>query len=280
MFKNGLVLEGGGTRAIYTSGVLDAFMEYDITFPYVIGVSAGSCNGASFLGKCKKRQHDITIDYSGDQRYMGIKNLLKTGEYLGGEWIFNELTYDIAPLDYDTFEKSNAVFCCVTTNALTGKPEYFYPKTLRPRGCTEIRASCSLPIATKGVEIDGITYFDGGLVDSIPLKKALDDGCEKCVVIMTQHKGYEKKAMNPKTKKLLKKYPLVGEAVANRHIMYNEQLKYVYDMKKNGKALVIQPHTPLNCSTLEKDKTKLEAIYQLGYKEGLKQIEKVKEFIK
>lgn len=280
MFRNGLVLEGGGTRAIYTSGVLDAFMENDITFPYVIGVSAGTCNGASFLGKCKGRQHDITINYSGDKRYMGLRNLLKTGEYLGSDWIFNELTYDISPLDQDAFDNSKAVFCCVATNALTGKAEYFYPESLRPRGCIEIRASCSLPIATKGVEIGGITYFDGGLVDSIPLKKAFDDGCEKCVVIMTQHKGYEKQPMNPKTKKLLKKYPRVGEAVVNRHIMYNEQLKYVYEMENTGKAFIIQPHTPLNCSTLEKDKSKLEAIYQLGYKEGLKQIDKVKEFLK
>jgi predicted patatin/cPLA2 family phospholipase len=280
MYKSGLVLEGGGTRAIYTSGVLDAFMEHNITFPYVIGVSAGSCNGASFLGKSIHRQHDITINYSGDKRYMGLGNMLKTGEFLGSEWIFNDLSYDISPLDQDTYDKSNSVFCCVVTNAQTGKAEYLYPDSLRERGCAEIRASCSLPIATKGYEIGGQLYFDGGLVDSIPLKRAIDDGCQKSVVILTQHKGYQKQPINPKLQKAFKKYPKIGEVAVNRHIMYNKQLEYVKDMQKQGRAYVIQPSTPLNCPTLEKDKAKLESIYQLGYTKGLKVIDEVKEFIK
>lgn len=279
MYSNGLVLEGGGSRAIYTSGVLDAFIENDITFPYVIGVSAGSCNGASYLGKCKRRQHDITINYVNDKRYMGIGNMLKSGEYLGCDWIFGELSYDVYPLNQEEFEKSNAAYCCVVTNAKTGKAEYLYPKTLRPRGCQEIRASCSLPVVTKGYEIGGELYFDGGLVDSIPLKRALDDGCEKAVVILTQHKGYVKKPMNQNITKLMKKYPLVGKAICNRHNMYNQQLEYVAEMEKQGTAYIIQPHTPLGCSTLEKNTVKLESIYQLGYNQGLKHIESVKAFL-
>ncbi|MFR5876857.1 MAG: patatin family protein [Eubacterium sp.] len=279
MYRSGLVLEGGGTRAIYSSGVLDAFIEKDITFPYVIGVSAGTCNGASFLGKSLHRQHDITINYSGDKRYMSLSNMLKTGEYLGSEWIFNELCYDISPLDQDAFDKSNSVFCCVVTNAKTGKAEYLYPDSLRPRGCPEIRASCSLPIATKGCEIGGELYFDGGLVDSIPLKRALNDGCQKAVIILTQHKGYIKQPMNPKLKKVFKKYPKIGEAVVNRHIMYNNQLAYVKEMQEQGLAYVIQPTVPLDCGTLEKSKAKLESIYQLGYRQGLKAIDEVIDFI-
>lgn len=281
MFKPGLVLEGGGTRAIYTSGVLDAFMDNDITFPYVIGVSAGTCNAASFIGKSYRRQHDITINYVNDKRYMGFRHILTKGEYLNSDWIFNELSYDICPLNQDEFDKANATFCCVVTNAKTGKAEYLYPKTLRPRGCPEIRASCSLPGATKGYEIGGELYFDGGLVDSIPLKRAIDDGCLKNVVILTQHKGYQKQPMgNDKMKRLFKKYPMIGKAILNRHNIYNEQLKYVYEMEKEGKALVIQPHTPLNCSTLEKSTAKLESIYQLGYKNGTDAIDKVKEYLK
>lgn len=278
MYKSGLVLEGGGTRAIYTSGVLDAFMENDITFPYVIGVSAGTCNGASFLGKSLHRQHDITINYSGDKRYMSIKNMLRTGEYLGSEWIFNDLSYDLSPLDQDTFDNSNSVFCCVVTNAKTGKAEYLYPDSLRPRGCPEIRASCSLPIATKGCEIGGELYFDGGLADSIPLERALDDGCQKAVVILTQHKGYHKSPMNPKLKKAFKKYPKIGEAIVNRHIVYNRQLEFVKKMQEQGLAYVIQPSAPLDCPTLEKSKAKLESIYQLGYKKGIKVIDEVRAF--
>ena len=149
MYSCGLVLEGGGNRSIYTSGVLDAFIENNITFPYVIGVSAGSCNGASFLGKMLHRQHDIMLNYANDKRYMGVGNMLKNGEFLNADWIFNDLSYDIYPLNQNNFENSGAVFCCVVTNATTGKPEYLYPKSLRKRGCEEIRASCSLPGATK-----------------------------------------------------------------------------------------------------------------------------------
>lgn len=279
MYSSGLVLEGGGTRAVYSSGVLDAFIENDITFPYVIGVSAGSSNGASFLGKCKGRQHDIFIKYVNDKRYMGMNNLIKNGEYMGYDWIFGELSYDIMPLNQEEFENSGAVFCCVVTNAKTGKAEYLYPKTLRPRGCAEIRASCSLPIVTKGCEIGGELYYDGGLVDSIPLERAFDDGCRKAVVILTQHKGYVKQPVNPKMTKLMKKYPMVNMAIQNRHIMYNQQLEYVEEMEKRGLVYVIQPHTPLNCSTLEKNAVKLESIYRLGYQNGLKHIEGVKTFL-
>lgn len=279
MYKNGLVLEGGGSRAIYTSGVLDAFMENNITFPYVIGVSAGSCHGASFLGKCIHRQHDLLINSVRSNKYMSINNVINHGEYLGGDWIFNELSYDIYPLDQDAFESSGGVLCCVVANAKTGKAEYLYPKTLRPRGCPEIRASCSLPFVTKGMEIGGELYYDGGLVDSIPLERAFDDGCEKCVCILTQHRGFQKKPVNPKAARLIKKYPKIGEAIVNRHIMYNKQLEYVHKMEEKGLALVIQPSTPLNCSSLEKNIPKLESIYQLGYKHGLDSIDKVKGFI-
>lgn len=280
MYNCGLVLEGGGTRAIFTSGVLDAFMENDITFPYVIGVSAGSCNGASFLGKNIRRQHDITINYVNDKRYMGINNMLKNGEYLNGDWIFNELSYDISPLNQEAFEKSNSVFVTVVTNALTGKAEYFYPKTLRPRGCPEIRASCSLPGATKGVTIGKDLYFDGGLVDSIPLEHALEDGCKKAVVILTQHKGYVKEPMPEKLHKIFKKYPKIGNAVTNRHNIYNEQIKFVEQQEQKGKVLVIRPPVPLDCKTLEKSTAKLESIYQVGYRQGIREINRVKEFIK
>ncbi len=279
MFKSGLVLEGGGSRAIYTSGVLDAFIENDITFPYVIGVSAGTCNGASFIGKNFRRQHDITINYVNDKRYMSVKSMIKNGEYLNSEWIFNDLTYDINPLDYDTFEKSKTKFCCVVVNAETGKAGYLYPTTLRPRGCPEIRASCALPLATKGYKINDKLYFDGGLVDSIPLKHAFEDGVEKCVVILTQHRKYQKLPVNQKMTKLIKKYPKIAETISNRHNLYNEQLKYVDSLRASDKVFVIQPLEPLNCKTLEKNTEKLEKIYQLGYQQGLNLIDDVKKFI-
>lgn len=278
MYSAGLVLEGGGNRAIYTSGVLDAFIEKGIEFPYVIGVSAGSCNATSFIAKNYRRQHDIVINYSNDKKYMGLGNILKGHSFLNTDWIFSELAYDILPLNQDEFDKSNTVLCAVATNGLTGKVEYFYPKSMR-NGCDELKASCSLPGITNGVEIGGTTFFDGGLVDSIPLERAFDDGCQKAVVILTQHKGYVKEPMNPKVKRIFKKFPKVGEAAINRHIMYNKQLEFVKQCEQNGTAIVIQPTAPLNVSTLEKDVSKLEAIYQLGYKQGLDRADEIKAFL-
>lgn len=279
MYRCGLVLEGGGSRGIYTSGILDAFIEKGVEFPYVIGVSMGACNAVSFLGKNTRRQHDIIIDYINDKRYMSFGNLLKNGEYLDSDWLFGELSYDLVPVNQDEFEKSGAVLCCVVTNAKTGKPEYLYPKSLRERGCPEVRASCSLPLATKGVEIGGEVYFDGGVTDSIPLERALDDCCEKAVVILTQHKGFQKKPYNERVLKLVKKYPLLQEALRDRHNAYNAQLEYVRMIEEQGRAFVIQPPTELECSTLEKSTAKLEAIYRLAYRQGLEIADSVKEFI-
>lgn len=278
MYNVGLVLEGGGNRAIYTSGVLDAFIEKKIEFPYVIGVSAGSCNATSFIAKNYRRQHDIEIEYANDKRYMGISNMLKGHGFLNIDWIFGELAYELKPLNQEEFDKSNTVLCAVATNAQTGKPEYFYPKSMR-NGCDELKASCSLPGVTKGVEIGGTTFFDGGLVDSIPLKRAFDDGCKKAVVILTQHKSYVKEPMNPKVQKIFKKYPKIGEAAVNRHIMYNTQLEFVKQCEENGTAFVIQPNTPLQATSLERDLSKLEAIYQLGYKQGLERADEIKRFL-
>ena len=278
MYSSGLVLEGGGNRSIYTSGVLDAFIEKEIEFPYVIGVSAGSCNATSYIAKDYRRQHDIIVNYSNDKHYMGLGNILKGHTFLNTDWIFGELAYDISPLNQDEFDKSNTVLCAVATNALTGKPEYFYPKSMR-NGCDELKASCSLPGVTNGVEIGGTTFFDGGLVDSIPLERAFDDGCKKAVVILTQCKGYAKSPMNPKVKKIFKKFPKIGEVAVNRHIMYNTQLEFVKQCEENGTALVIQPTAPLHVSTLEKDVSKLESIYQLGYKQGLDRADEIKAFL-
>lgn len=280
MYKSGLVLEGGGVRAIYTSGVLDAFMEAGIEFPYVIGVSAGSCNGVSFLGKNLYRMRDITIGYSNDERYKSVKSMIHNGEYLNTEWIFGELTYDMFPLDYDTYEQSNATMCVVTTNALTGKVEYFYPKEFR-NGCEELKASCALPLATKPVMIGKDYYYDGGIVDSIPLSRAFEDGCEKAVVILTQDINYVKEPLKhgKAITKLMKQYPMIARGMLSRHEMYNAQRKYVFEQEKLGNALVICPSEPLNCSTLNVTQEKQKELYSLGYNQGKYAIDRVKRFL-
>lgn len=281
MYSSGLVLEGGGLRGIFTSGVLDAFMENGIKFPYVIGVSAGSCNGVSYIAGNLYRMRDIMLGYSSDKRYMSLRSLIKNGEYLNTKWVFGELSYEMFPLNYEGYENSNVDFCVVITNARTGKAEYVYPKDFR-KGCPELVASSAMPIATKPVAIGKDLYYDGGLADSIPLKRAYEDGCEKCVVILTQDKSYIKHPLghDKAVKRVIKKYPATAEKLINRHIMYNNQRKYVFDQEKNGNALVIMPKAPLHCPTLEKDTDKLRNIYNQGYSAGLENLEKVKAFIK
>ncbi len=281
MYNCGLVLEGGGNRGIFTSGVLDAFMENDITFPYIIGVSAGSCNAVSYTGKCHRRQHDITVNYCGDKRYMGINSLIKNGEYMNSGWLFGELSYKLMPLDYEAYENSGTTVCVVVTNAATGKPEYMYPKSLREYGCPIIRASCSMPIATKGTDIGGVKYFDGGVSNSIPLKRAYEDGCKKAVVILTQDKLYFKQPLKYKgmAKTALKKFPLLADALINRHEMYNSQKRFIEEEESKGNIFVIRPPVPLNCSSVNKDPNKLEVIYQLGYQQGMKHLEAIKKYL-
>ncbi len=280
MYSCGLVLEGGGLRAVYTSGVLDAFMENGIDFPYVIGVSMGTCNGASFIGKNLYRMRDMSIGYACDERYMGVKSVFKNGEYLNSDWVYGELTYDMFPINYDIFENSKTVFCTVATNAYTGKPEYFYTKDFR-NGCPEIRASCAIPLVTRPVEIGGQMYYDSGLTDSIPLERAFDDGCEKAVVILTQDRDFIKHPVGhyDMVQRLMRKYPLIAEEIRNRHNVYNNQRNFVFRQEKAGNAFVICPSEPLNCPTLERNAEKLQNIYDLGYRQGIESIEGVKEFL-
>ena len=252
MYSCGLVLEGGGNRAIYTSGVLDAFMDQGITFPYVIGVSAGSCNAVSYIGKCRGRQHDISIQYSGDKRFMSLENMIKNGEFLNGEWLFGELSYDLSPLDQEAYDRANTTLCVVVTNALTGKAEYMYPKDFHKRGCPILRASCALPGATKGVVLGKDRYFDGGVTDSIPLAHAYEDGCQKAVVVLTQDRNYQKQPMGHERliRRIFRKYPLMTRAILNRYKIYNRQLETVWDAQSRGDAFVIAPDHPLHCPTL------------------------------
>lgn len=279
-FKTGLVLEGGGIRAMYESGVLDAFIENKIEFPYVIGVSAGSCNGVSFLGKNLHRMRDINLTYSSDKRYKSLKSFFKNGEYVNSKWIFGELTYELSPLDYDEYDRSNAVMCAVVTNALTGKAEYIYPKDFR-NGCEELRASCALPVASKPVKLGKDMYYDGGLTDSIPLKRAFEDGCEKCVVILTQDRTYKKMPMGHEKvlSKALKKYPNIINAVKNRHNIYNAQREYIFEQERLGNAFVICPSEPLHAPTLTITTERQAEIYELGYRQGCECIERVKAFL-
>lgn len=275
----GLVLEGGGMRGIYTSGVLDLFLEKNLLFNYCIGVSAGACNAVSYAAKQRKRQYYLYVEYLNDKRYLGLSSLRKTGYFLGTDFIFNELAYNLIPLDYDSFNKSECAVTAVVTNAVTGKAEYMPVRDI-DNGCPVVQASSSLPVVSRLVEIDGKYYCDGGMSDAIPLQKSIDDGNEKNVVILTREASYLKEPANMfLVEKMYRQFPKLVETIRQRHIKYNEQLLLASELEKQGKALVIRPTSPVNIRTLNKDLNKLKTLYFDGYQDALSLYERIIGFM-
>ncbi len=276
----GLVLEGGGMRGIYTAGVLDYFMEKGIDFKYCIGVSAGACNAVSYVAKQHKRQYYLYIDYIKDKRYLGMSSLIKTGDFLGTDFIFNELAYKLIPLDYPSFKKSDCVLKAVVTNAITGKAEYMQVDDIE-ENCKVVQASSSLPIVSHLVEIDGKYYCDGGMSDSIPIQKAIDDGNEKNVVILTRDENYIKTPANTfLVERIYRQFPKLIDDIKNRHIRYNEEVKLVKELEKEGKVFVIRPQQPINIKSLNRNLNKLKTLYFDGYQEAIRQYDALLNFLK
>ncbi len=283
MKKIGIVLEGGGMRGIYTAGVLDFFINKNIYFPYVIGVSAGACHALNYLSGQKGRDKDIALKFLGDKRYLSFRNLIRTGEIFGFDFIFGELSEKLLPFDYKAFEKSKQELVVGVTNCITGQCEYFYKsKTSTYEILKVVRASSSLPFISKEVIINGKAYMDGGISSSIPLKKAIDDGCEYNIVVLTRNKGYRKKP-SKLTRNLSKlkyrNFRGLSKAVGERYKKYNSELEFVENMEKEGKVFVIRPQKHINVSRVEKDKNKIFQLYKQGYIETAQIYKDLKKWI-
>lgn len=267
----GLVLEGGGMRGAYTAGVLDYLMQKKIKFPYVIGVSAGANNGADYVSEQRERNKRVFIDLVEDERYCGLKNLIKEGNYFGMDFLFKKLPNDIVPFDYETFAQSPITFKVVVTNCETGETEYFDKDDFDAKlfGEKILRASSSIPIITKPVEINGSYYYDGGVTNSIPLTKAIEDGYEHNVLILTRHKGFKLKSKRSKAilKLLLRDYPKLVNKLNERHKVYNERIKWINKLEKEGQVFVFRPQKKVKMRALNNNKEKLEELYQVGYEE-------------
>jgi predicted patatin/cPLA2 family phospholipase len=267
--KIGLVLEGGGMRGVYTSGVLDYLMEKDFYLPYIIGVSAGACNGVAYVSKQIGRSKESSIGYIDDPMLINYKNLIDKGYLINMDLLFDEMPNKLIPFDYDAFYKSNQEFIVVTTNCRTGKPVYF-----RKEDCRDImmvcRASSSLPFIAPIIEIDGEPMLDGGITDSIPVRKSIEDGNNKNVLVLTRPAGYRKKPS--KIKQLVKikyeEYPHLQEAMINRYKMYNDTLDYIDELEENGDVFVIRPSRLIKIKRMEKGCQKLIELYNLGYEDA------------
>ena len=284
MTNLGLVLEGGGMRGAYTSGVLAALMDEKITFPYVIGVSAGASNGANFVSGQRERNKIVFVDYVGHKEYSGFKHWLKNGSYFNMDFLYDSLPNELVPFDYETFYKSETVFKACATNCLTGKPVYFEKNDFEPLYFMEVilRASSSLPVISKPIEVQGELYFDGGITDSIPIRKSIEDGNEHNVVILTRNKGYRKspQKLGLIEKIMAKKYPNVLKAIETRHTRYNETLVLLDKLEAEGKIFVFRPIKAIEVGRLERNISKLEELYNQGYNEAMDLMEDYRQWMK
>ena len=268
--KMGLVLEGGGMRGVFTSGVLDAFMKYDLYFNYVVAVSAGACNGLSYISRQPRRARLSNIDMLVKYNYIGLRHLVTQGCIFDPELLYDRFPNELIPYDYDTYFASPSTFEMVVTNCNTGRAEYLTEKDGDRQRLLDIcRASSSLPYVSNVIDVDGQPYLDGGIVDSIPVGRAIDMGYDRNVLVLTRNRGYRNTSKDRKIPKFIyKKYPRLRVALSRRIAEYNHQLDMVEEMEDKGLVDVIRPLRPMDVDRIEKDEKKLEALYEEGFQVG------------
>ena len=264
--RSGLILEGGGMRGVFTCGVLDNFMDRGIRFPYTIGVSAGACNGLSYMSGQRGRAKYSNIDLLDKYRYIGLKQLLLKGNIMDFDLLFHKFPNEIIPYDYETYAQCTERYEMVTTSCETGKACYFDEKSSPERIIDIVKASSSLPFVCPITYVDGQPMLDGGIADSIPLLRARSLGYDNNVVVLTRNKGYrkpDKPGFVPPF--MYRKYPALREAIRRRNTLYNEELGLVESLEEKGELIVIRPQAPIVVDRMERDVQKLLDLYNEGY---------------
>ena len=264
--KSGLILEGGGMRGVFTCGVLDNLMDRGVRFPYTIGVSAGACNGLSYMSGQRGRGKYSNIDLLKQYRYIGIKQLLLKGNIMDFELLFHTFPEQIIPYHYDVLAQCEEHFEMVTTDCRTGRACYFEEKHNPKRVIDIVKASSSLPFVSPISYVDGVPMLDGGIADSIPLLRARELGYDNNLIVLTRNKGY-RKSQKPTTVPpfFYRKYPHLREAIRQRNALYNEQIDMVERLEAEGKLTVIRPLKPITVDRMERDTDKLLDLYNEGY---------------
>ena len=269
--KTGLVLEGGGMRGVFTSGVLDAFMKHELYFPYVVAVSAGACNGLSYMSHQPRRARYSNIDMLRKYDYISLKSLLTQGSIFDPNILYERFPNEIVPFDYQAYRQNPATFEMVTTNCVTGRAEYLSEKEDAQRMTAIAKASSSLPYVSQITYVDGIPMLDGGIVDSIPVVRAIDKGFTPNVVILTRNRGFRSSEPDMKIPRLFYgEYPRLRVALSRRVEEYNKQLELVERMEDWGEIVCIRPERPMEVDRLCRDVVKLERLYEEGFSLGEK----------
>lgn len=274
MIRAGLVLEGGGTRGIYTAGALEYFLEAGISFNYVVGVSAGATNAASYLSGQHGRNLIVNTAFLDDWRYMSIRNLVRNHSLFGFDFIFEDIPNKYVPFDHKAFQVSSTEFEIVATDCISGKAVY-YEKHELDATFSVMRASCAIPLVTPLVNVGGRPMLDGGISDPIAIGRALEKGFEHQVVILTRNAGYVKKPdkLMPFYQRVYGQFPELLEKLKVRHIRYNDDLARVEALEKNGRCILIRPSEPLKVDRFERNRDKLTALYAMGWRDAKNAVE-------
>jgi predicted patatin/cPLA2 family phospholipase len=279
--KKSLVLEGGGMRGMYTAGVTDVFMENNINFDLIVGVSAG----ATFGCNVKSKQIGRTIRYNKrfckDPRYSSFRSFIKTGDYFGAKFCYETLPNELDVFDTQTFKNSPEEFYVVCTDVKSGNPVYHQLKNGDAEDLIWMRASASMPLVSQTVQIDDLTLLDGGISDSIPLKFCQSLGAQKNLVVLTQPQGYQKSKnkLLPLIKRIYKKYPNLIKAINTRYKKYNDTLETIKGLENKKEIFVIRPSKKLNIKRIEKNITKMDLVYEQGLKDAKKHLKTLKKYI-
>lgn len=281
--KTGVIAEGGGMKCAFTSGVLDVFIDNDTKFDYTMGVSAGAACIASYLGGQKGRNRRFFVDHIDEPGYFGVKSFLKTGDLFGLDYIYSDLTNEDGgdPLDFDKLMDNPAEFVFPATDAQTGKPYFFSKEDLVRNDYKAIKATCALPAVCKPIEIGGHKYFDGGVSDSIPYRRAFEDGCDRLVIIMTKPYDYK---MQPQKHRfaytyILHRYPRIIWRLNNRADVYNDRYAKIKQLAKTGRILLINPSDAIKLDTYTMDKKVNQKLYEEGVRVANKKLDEIRSFI-
>lgn len=264
--KMGLVLEGGGMRGVFTCGVLDYMMDHRIEFPYGVGVSAGACNGLSYVSRQRGRAKYSNIDLLDKYHYIGLKYLWYQHSILDQHLLYDLFPEEILPYDYDTCFQNPIRFEMVTTNCVTGRACYLEERKDKVRLLAIAKASSSLPYVCPISYVDGIPMLDGGIVDSIPVMRAIEQGYERNVVVLTRNRGYRKLEKDIRVPSFVyRRYPRLRLVLSRRCEAYNKQLEMIERMEDEGRILAIRPEQKVMVNRIERDVKKLTALYEEGY---------------
>ena len=279
--KTGLVLEGGAMRGLFSAGVTDVLMEEGITFDGAIGVSAGAAFGCNVKSGQIGRALRYNTTYCNDPRYCSFRSLLKTGDLYGAEFCYSTIPYELDPFDVEAYNRNPMDFYVVCTDVETGEAVYHNCPESNLESMQWFRASASMPLVSRIVEVGGYRLLDGGIADSIPLEAFEKLGYERNLVILTQPEGYVKKPNKamPLMRLALGKYPKLLRTIANRHTIYNQQVAYAETQQAAGAALILRPEAPLDMSRTEHDADKLRAAYRHGQDVARKNLATIRAFL-